>query len=355
VNRIERYTALQMLRPIFGVFFVALLVMLAYYFSSYLADAVIERLSLGAVASLATLKLGLFFDVLIPGAVFLGLVTGLGRLQSGYEMTAMAASGVGREPVVRAVLLIALLGLLLVALLTHVFRPWAYDTLYKLEGELVAQIDLSRVEPGRFEIGDEEWVIFAESRDGDALTDVLVYQGTPTYRNVLRAERLEQFNGEDGSIALAFSGSVRSYRLQQDGDTDLVGTSERLEVQFDPPEAVAPARKRRALSFQQLMDDAGALEWGELQWRTLMPLSVPVLALLALAIARINPRHGQSSRVLLATVLVTLYFAGVGTLANRVDAGTMPIWPGLFWAPLIALPLVLIRLWQNWRGPGAPI
>nr|WP_277347525.1 LptF/LptG family permease [Wenzhouxiangella sp. XN79A] len=346
---------MQLLRPIFGVFFVALLVMLAYYFSSYLADAVIERLTIDAVAKLATLKLGLFFDVLIPGAIFLGAITGLGRLQSGYEMTAMAAAGVGRTPVVRAVLAIALIGLLLVAALTHLFRPWAYETLYSMEGELVARVDLGRVEPGRFEIGDAAWVIFAEARDGDALVDVMVHQQTPTYRNLLRAERLEQQTAVDGSIALEFSGNVRSWRLQQDGATDLVGSSERLRVQFDPPASVEPSRKRRALSFEQLLDAAGPLEWGELQWRTLMPLSVPVLALLALAIARIEPRHGQTSRVLLATLLVTLYFAAIGTLANRVDAGTMSIWPGLFWAPLVVLPLVLGRLWRSWRGPGAPI
>ncbi|MBY6205353.1 LptF/LptG family permease [Halomonas denitrificans] len=355
MKRIERYVAAQLLRPIFGVFSVVLLVMLAYYFSSYLADAVIDRLSIGAVVTLATLKLGLFFDVLIPAAIFLGTITGLGRLQSGYEMTAIAASGVGRARIVRAVLAIALLGVLLVAAITHVFRPWAYETLYRMEGELVARVDLSRVEPGRFEIGDEEWMIFAEARDGSVLYDVLVHQRTPTYRNLLRAEQLAQRDGADGSIALEFSGDVRSYRLQQGGDADLVGRSERLVVQFDPPEPVEPSRKRRELGLTELMAGGGALEWGELQWRTLMPLSVVVLAGLALAVARINPRHGQTSRVILATVLVTLYFAAVGTLANRVDAATMPIWPGLFWAPLGTLVFVGLRLWRNWRGPGAPL
>lgn len=355
MSRIERYIALQLLRPIVGVFSVVLLVMLAYYFSSYLADAVIERLSIGAVVSLATLKLGLFFDVLVPASIFLGMITGLGRLQSGYEMTAMAAAGVGRMHFVRAVLAIALVGLLVVLALTQLFRPWAYETLYRMEGELVARVDLSRVEPGRFEIGDEEWVIFAEARDGQQLSDVLVHQRTPTYRNLLRAERLTQRERSDGSIALEFIGNVRSYRLQQDGDADLVGVSDRLMVQFDPPNPVEPARKRRALGFAELLDESGPLEWGELQWRALMPLSVVVLAGLALSVARINPRHGQTSRVILATLLVTLYFAAIGTLANRVDAANMPIWPGLFWAPIVAVAFIATQLWRNWRGPGAPI
>lgn len=355
MNRLERYIAMQVLRPVIGVFFVVLVIVLAFYFSRYLADAVVERLSLQAVAELAVLKVTLFFDVLIPGAMFLGMIVGLGRLQSCYEITALAAAGVGRQSVVRAVLVIALAGLVLVGLLTHVFRPWAYDHLYRMEGEMAARVDLERVEPGRFEIGDEQWVIFAERRDGDALANVLVHQRLPTYRNLLRAERLEQRTREDGTIALDFIGNVRFYRLEQDGDADLVNRTQTLTVILDPPPPVERDRIRRALPFGRLIQADGALEWGELQWRTLMPLSVVLLAFIALALGRINPRKGQASKLITASVAVALYFSVLGTLADRVDSETIPIWPGLFWLPLIVIPLLVLKLWHQWRGPGAPL
>jgi len=355
VNRIERYVALQLLRPVVGVFLVVLVVVLAFYFSRYLADAVVERLSLQAVAQLATLKVTLFFDVLIPGAVFLGIIVGLGRLQSGYEITALAAAGVGRESVIRAVLLIALAGLVLVGLLTHLYRPWAYEHLYRMEGEMAARVDLARVEPGRFEIGDEQWMIFAERRDGDALANVLVHQRLPTYRNLLRAERLEQRARADGTIALDFIGNVRFYRLEQGGDADLVNRSDTLTVVLDPPPPVERNRIRRALPSARLIHAAGALEWGELQWRTMMPLSVVLLTFTALALARINPRHGQTSKLITASLVVALYFSVIGTLADRVDAERIAIWPGLFWLPLVLTPMLAVKLWHQWRGPGAPL
>lgn len=355
MTRIERYIALQLLRPVIGVFFVVLVIVLAFYFTRYLADAVVERFSLEAVAQLATLKVTLFFDVLIPGAVFLGIISGLGRLQSGFEITAMAAAGVGRQAVVRAVLLIALGGLLAVAALSHVYRPWAYDHLYRMEGEMAARVDLERVDPGRFEIGDEEWMIFAERRDGDALVNVMVHQRLPTYRNLLRAERLEQRERADGTIVLEFIGNVRFYRLEQDGDADLVNSSRSLTVVLDPPPPVERNRIRRALPLPRLLKAAGALERGELQWRTLMPLSVVLLAFTALAMARINPRRGQASKLVVASIVVAIYFSVVGTLAERVDAETIAIWPGLFWLPAVMAPLLALRLWQQWRGPGPPL
>jgi len=355
VNRLERYVAGQLLRPVLGVFAVVLVIVLAFYFSRYLADAVVDRLSLVTVAQLAGLKLGLFFDVLVPGAIFLGIVVGLGRLQSGYEITAMAASGVGRISVVRAVLVIALAGLVLVVVLSHWFRPWAYDFLYRIESEMAVRVDLDRVEPGRFEIGDEQWMIFAAARDGAALRDVLVHQRLPGYRNMLRAERLEQRELADGTIALDFIGGVRFYRLQQGGDADLVNRSERLTVLLDPLPPVERNRIRRALPFARLLQDAGPLEWGELQWRTLMPLSVVILAFTALLLARINPRRGQASKLISASLVAALYFSIIGMLADRVDSGTIPIWPGLFWLPLVMLPLLGLRLWRQWSGPGAPL
>ena len=355
MKRIERYLVLQLMRPIIGVFAIIFVIVLAFFLSSYLADAVIDRLSVGSVALLTGLRLGLFLDVLIPASIMLGMVIALGRLQSGYEMTAIAAAGVGRAAIVRAVMIIALLGLMLVLVLSHVFRPWAYGLLYQMEGELVTRVDLSRVEPGRFEIGDEQWVIFAERRDGQVLEEVLVHQRLPSYRNLLRAERLEQQTQPDGSVGLLFSGNVRSYRLESGGDTDLISQSDRLLVQFDPPAPEERNRIRRALNLSDLLDDPGALEWGELQWRVLSPLSAILLALTALAIARINPRRGQAAKIVTASLLIALYFAVVGMLANRVDAETIPIWPGLFWLPIVIVPMLLLRFWQSWRGPGAPI
>jgi len=355
MSRLERYIAMQLIRPVVGVFFVVLVIVLAFYFSRFLADAVVERFSLQAVAQLATLKVTLFFDVLIPGATFLGIIVGLGRLQSGHEIIAMAAAGVGRRALVRSVLVIALGGLLLVGLLTHFFRPWAYEHLYRMEGEMAAQIDLDRVEPGRFEIGDEEWMIFAERRDGEGLLNVLVHQRLPTYRNLLRAERLEQRLQSDGTIALDFLGNVSFYRLEQGGDADLVNRSDTLTVLLDPLPPVERKRIRRALPSSQLAGAAGALEWGELQWRTLMPLSVVLLAVTALALARINPRQGQASKLVAASVVVALYFSVLGTLADRVDSEAIAIWPGLFWLPLVLTPMLVLRLLYLWRGPGAPL
>ncbi|GAB4170114.1 MAG: LPS export ABC transporter permease LptF [Wenzhouxiangellaceae bacterium] len=355
MTRLERYVATRLLRPIVAVFTVTVVIVLAFYISRYLGDAVVERLDLATVGRLAALRLALFFDVLLPASLFLGVVIGLARLQIDGEIVALAALGCGRTVVLRAVLAIALSGMLVVVLLSHVFRPWGYAQLYRIEAETAVRVDLGRVEPGRFEVGDREWVFFAARRDGDALLDVVVHQRLENQRNLLRARRLTQHDLDDGRIGLRFDGDVRFYHVDLDGDADLVSRSESLMVLMDPPPPTERERLRRALAYSDLLRRGGALEWAELQWRSMMPLSVVLLLLTALLIARIQPRQGQTGRLLEASLLVALYFSVVGTLTDRIDSGAIPVWPGLFWVPIILVPVVAVMYWRRWSGPGSPL
>ena len=353
--RIERYLTTEILRPITGVFAILLMVVLIFYISQYLATAAAERLPLSVVGILAGLKVSLFLDVLIPVALFLGIVVGLGRLQSNYEVTALAAAGAGRRRFFRSVLWIAGAALLLVIVLVGIYRPWAYSALYALEGDLVARVDLDRVEPGRFEIGDEQWLIFADRRSNRSLRGVLVHQRLPQFQNVLRADRLHQEELEDGSINLVFSGNVNSYRLERDGDVDVVTRVNRLIVRLTPPGPVEREQQRRAMSMDMLLEADDGLEVGELQWRLLAPVSVLILSLAAVAVSRINPRRGQTARVLIGSLMVAVYFSIVGVLINWVEYGIIAMWPGVFWLPLVVIPLLGLRFASAYRGAGPPL
>lgn len=352
---IERYLAREILRPVIGVFLFLLVIVLVFYASQLLARAALEGLPMDIVTRMAALRLGLFLDVLVPIALLLGVVVGLGRLQAAHEITALAAAGAGRRRVVLALLLWVLLLAAMVAFASMVFRPWAYSTLYELERELAAELNLDRVEPGRFQVGDQQWLIYAEGRSGGGLDEVMVRQRADQFSGLLRARRLTQRDEGEGMLRLIFEGDVRSYTMASNGEPDIVALFDRFDVVMEirPP----PRREqlRRAMSLTELMDRPEPIERAELQWRLLSPISVLVLALAAIALSRINPRLGQSARVLSATVTATLYFSALGVLINWVEQGQLQFWPGAFLAPLGVLVLLALRYWLVQRGPGAPL
>jgi len=294
-------------------------------------------------------------DVLVPAALILGLVIGLGRLQAGHELVALAALGGGRYRLVSA-LALPVLGLtLLVAVVSLLYRPWAFASLYGLEAAVAGSLDLSRVEPGRFTPLGRDWLLFAEGSDGAALEQVLVHRHGDDEGGVLRAHRLHQEAGEAGRQRLVFTGGVGMFQPGRHGGPDVLAHFERLEVLFKPPSPPVRKRLRRALSFDELRQSNDPVYLAELQRRLLAPLSVPLLALAGLALGRIAPRRGQSARVLGATLMLALYFSVLGVLMEWLEEGRLAPWPGVLWLPLTAMGLLLLRYRLAHRGPGTPL
>jgi len=352
--RIERYLAAELFRPVAGVLLGLSIVVVVFYASRIMAEAAADRFPMAVVGQLLLIRLGLFLDVLVPVALLLGVVLGIGRLQSAHELTAMAALGAGGRRILFALVVPALALALLVAALSLLYRPWAYATLYQIEAGIATEVSLAQVEPGRFTPLSRNLLLFAREREGETLYDVLLQQRQQGGIGLLRAERLEQERDEAGRHQLVFSGNVSLYRFGADGEADLLGRFDRLQLLFSAPLPPARERLRRALPLTALLGSDDPMYGAELQWRLLAPVSVLVLALVGLTLGRVDPRRGQSSRVLGATLLATLYFSVLGVLMNWFEQDRIPPWPGIFWLPLAALCLLALRYRLVHRRPGGP-
>jgi len=77
--------------------------------------------------------------------------------------------------------------------------------------------------------------------------------------------------------------------------------------------------------------------------------------LAGLGLSRINPRSGQSARVLSATLAGTVYFSALGVVINWLEQDQFPAVPGAFIVPLSVLVILALRYWAVQRGPGAPL
>jgi lipopolysaccharide export system permease protein len=355
MRRIERYLAAEIMRPLAGTLVGLTVIVFVFYASKILAEAVADRFSIEFVGRLVLLRLGMYMDVLLPVALLLGIVLGLGRLQTAHEMTAVAALGAGKRRVLVAVAGPVLGIALLAALTSLVYRPWAFSTVYRVEAEIASRVDLAQIEAGRFTPLSREWLMFAERRSDGVLENVLLRQRHPDAAGLLRAERLHQETDDQGRHQLVFAGNVHLYRLGAEGRDDLLGRFDRLQVVFTPPPPPVRERLRRTLSLGQLYRSDDPMYTAELQWRLLAPLNVLLLGLAGVALGRIDPRRGQSARVLSASLVVTFYFSLLGALMNALEQGHLAPWPGAFWLPLAATVALALRYQLVHRGPGGPL
>jgi lipopolysaccharide export system permease protein len=82
----------------------------------------------------------------------------------------------------------------------------------------------------------------------------------------------------------------------------------------------------------------------ELEWRISVPISVIVLALLAVPLSRSSPREGRYARLGIG-LLCYIVYANVLSLARvQVERDTVPPWLGLWWVHAVALAVALLLL-----------
>ncbi len=349
---LRRYLAVQVLLPALLALAVLTVVGLVYYANRFLAEAVSEQLPMARVAAMTLLKLGILMDTLIPAATALGVAIGLGRLQARRELIATAALGHDRSSLLTALLLPVLLLSLATAALANGFRPWAYQSLYQLQVQTRAELGLAKVQPGRFETVARDWVVFAGSRDGDRLGEIMVHRRFSGWELLLRGDRMTESIEADGSRRLLLDGDVRVYRLHDRGQREAIGRFQRFSLDYLPPAVPERTRLRRAEPFSLLWRSDDPYHRAELQWRLIAPLSALVLAMAAFLMARIDPRRGQAMRIVSISLVVVLWFSLLSVLINWIEARLWPTWPGALALPIVAAALATLRLRQLDRQPG---
>ena len=99
---IERYIIKEALQNFLAVVAVLLLIYLSNRFVRYLADAAAGEIDSGVIFQLLMLKLTANSVILLPLALYLGILLALGRLYRDSEIIALQAGGIGIGRLVRA-------------------------------------------------------------------------------------------------------------------------------------------------------------------------------------------------------------------------------------------------------------
>jgi lipopolysaccharide export system permease protein len=94
--------------------------------------------------------------------------------------------------------------------------------------------------------------------------------------------------------------------------------------------------------------DASAVS--ELHWRVGVVLLIPVIALLAIPLARVNPRQGRFTRLVPAMILCFVYILALSGARTALEKGDIPLYLGLWWIHGIALGTTFLMYRLEWMG-----
>jgi len=353
MRRIDRYVW----REIAGAFVAAALVLLMVSFSGLFAD-MLGKIARGKVpAALLLSQVGLrsvdILPLLLPLALFLGVLLGLGRLYRDSEMAVLASVGIGVAELKRPLLLLALPVAAVVGLSSLWLSPMAQRAASRMIEDANKSLLVVGLEPGRFvELPGRDAVIYLSdmSEDGSEFRRLFVASE--------RDGRLDVVTARSGELFLESQGDERFLSLTDgfrvEGDLNALDFRmmrfARNDIQVPDSERADIGRPESQQSVRALFQSIEPAAKAELHWRLAAPLAVLVLCLLALPLARTPPRAARYGGLLIALLSYVIYLNLLGVGRAMLADGSLPSWLGLWW---VHLPAAGLGVWLLYRQARA--
>jgi lipopolysaccharide export system permease protein len=241
---------------------------------------------------------------------------------------------------------------LIVALLSLWLSPLAAERVRDLRSMAVQAGEYAVITPGRFRsFGGGGVVLYAQSKDADGvLRNVFVKRAREDRYEIALADRARHEVSADGSLHTLTLLNGERYE-------GVPGSAEFRRIRFVEntipvrvPEVAPSGLELEASSTASLMVSRDPAAQAELQWRLALPVSVWILALLAVPLAKLWPRQGRYARVWQGIVLYFVYMSLLSAGQVWLERGTTPQVLGLWW---VHVGLLALLLWpqarQSWR------
>jgi lipopolysaccharide export system permease protein len=352
LTRLDRYLLREVAQTSVAVTGVLLVVLVTNQLAKVLAQAAQSDFPGSVVLALIGLTTLQQLTLLVPIGLFLGIVLALGRLYHESEMTAMTACGVGPLSIYRPIAMLTLLVVVLLAILSFRVVPYAFDRAQQIRVEAFRAAQFGALEPGRFRtFAGGDAVFYAEKVEGDGqLKGVFVQRRVEDRLEIAVAERAEQ-RGAGHAEQLFVLHDGRRYEGVPGGLEWRVVEFAEHGIPVRMPEYSSRRERRELKPTAALIASEAGPDRAELAWRIAVPVMAAVLMVLAVPLAKLQPRQGRFARVGYAVLAYFLYSNLVAAVKVWIEKDSPGGAYGLWWVHLLPLALAAWMLWRD-EHPG---
>lgn len=362
---IRRYLFREVLASTLAVALLLTVILMSGRIIKYFGMAADGRLDVSLLTAVLVYRLPGFLELIVPLGMYIGLLLAFGRLYLDNEMAVLSASGVSRAQIIGHLAWPVLLVMLAVAVTSLYVTPRGNAASERLFAEQAERNTFDLIRPGRFQaVGGRMLYVAALSPDKRELIDVRLFEeqpvadGVPEQVVVQAARGWRERHADTGEPWLVLGEGCR-HELRAGQAATRTLCFDEYRMRLPPPADVEPVLRIRSHDTASLRaraaDDVEAR--GEWLWRLSMPALVPVVALLALSLSRVNPRQGRYLKLLPAILLYLSYVVALAAVRKSVERGRLAgveIW-GVHLLYLALALLILnaenLRLaWQRWQA-----
>ena len=344
---LTRYLAKEALKSQVAILFILLLIFFCQQLVRVLGSAANGNVPADLVFSLLGLGMPTMAQLMLPLCLFIAILLTFGRLYAESEITVMRACGIGQRILVKVALLLSLFTTGIAAYNAFWLSPWAIQKQSTIVEEAKANPTMGALASGQFiSTNNNDFVLFIDHITDNQIHDVYLFQ-------------MKARGQSKPSVVVAENGELKSL---PNGDQILnLKNTQRVEgtsvlpdfriTHFDEYQAYlgyqATSEKNNEtaeLSVAELLNNKTLPAKAELHWRFTLVLAVPLMALLAVPLSRVNPRQGRFAKILPALLLYLIYFLLQSSLKSAGNAGKLDA--GVF-MPIVNIGFLILGIMLN--------
>lgn len=360
---IQRYLTREVFNSMASVITVLMIALLCQQVVRYLNYVAIGKIATSVLLQLVSFEIPYLLAILLPLALYLGILLAYGRMYAEQEMAILNMSGFDDKRILRITAIMALFMMTVVLVLMFWVNPWiSLKRQAVMSGDQATLHMVETLMPGRFQVSsDGKHVMYVESLSLDR----------KRAQNVFIAQQTASTDTSDQSRShwmLISAEQGYQSKLKQMPDPFFVtkdgyryegtpGQNDYKIIKYKTYALRIPQADSRVIHPEDEAMSTAAL-WqeydnqkraAELQWRVSVGLSAFVLALLAVPLSAVRPRKSRYFMLLPAVLLYILYFNLLVVARHWVEQGTLSVQVGMWWVHVCILGMAALLLFIRSR------
>ncbi|OOF69647.1 LPS export ABC transporter permease LptF [Rodentibacter caecimuris] len=323
---LTRYLTKEVLKSQIAILFILLLIFFCQQLVRVLGSAASGKVPADLVISLLGLGMPTMAQLMLPLCLFIALLLTFGRLYAESEITVMRACGIGQKVLVKVALVLSLFTAGLAAYNALWLSPWAIQKQSMIVEDAKANPTVGALAAGQFmSTNNGNFVLFIDEIRNNQIQDIYLFQMNEKGRSkpsVVVAEKGELKALPNGDQVLNLQNTQRVEGTSLLPDFRITHFAD-YQAYLGYQATENTNNEAAEMTFEQLLNENTLAAKAELHWRITLILAVPLMALLAVPLSRVNPRQGRFAKILPALLLYLIYFLLQSSLKSAGSAGKL--------------------------------
>lgn len=352
-NLINRYLARELISSFLAIVTVLLLIAISHKFVRLITKAAIGQISPAILGEFVVMHVPDLLAILLPISLFLAILLSFGKLYSNREIPVMLVLGLNWAKLIKFILCFGLFVALIVGSITIFLAPYIAKKREALVYDQGPLLLVQTVSEGRFHsFAQDKLVFYVENLSNDRRQLEKIFIAEKPQADKTLSQPWSLLIAKNGTIEQNLELNKTILNLEQGTRyTGIPGAADYSVISFDLYRKILQQNKpvedlyyHRTMPTKMLLDSPNPSRSAEFHWRIALPISALVLSLLALSMAKVEPRKGRFSKLFIGIIAMIVYFNLLSIGKRLIKEQIIPSELGLWWVHIAVLAIAIILL-----------